>query len=456
VKKVALAIALLAGTAHADDSGRIAAVQDALRAAKAPLHRCWEKAAAELWQTGGTVKLKVTVGKDGNKVDVVEDLVENQKIAPCAAEVFRGVKVGPAFAVGEAFELPVVFKAVPNVTVRAEDVKARNGAKVLIDKDSADATGASLTVYEGGAHLLGGAEYPIPGTHKLLVVYAPAGPEQAFRDGKVPLGQLKLDASQVEITPVHLIAGQAVKPHAHADRTEIIYIVSGNGTVTVDGEDFPFEGGTAIHVKKGLTHGLTAASAVDLVLFQAKPPPLTVVSRLADAPDVMGAHPLIIDDPRLWLSYADEAPDCFHAEARVKIALDGGKHSLFLTYPKGTEPGKCLEKAPPAPETHVIAGGKGRVDMLLQTPGAYAGRLHLDAGTAVPEHAHDGSSEVLFVLAGTGELIVDGQAYPAAAQSALHIPAGSKHSFKATSDFDAIQFYVPGGPEQRFKGPAKP
>ena len=71
------------------------------------------------------------------------------------------------------------------------------------------------------------------------------------------------------------------------------------------------------------------------------------------------------------------------------------------------------------------------------------------------EHVHDGSAELLYVVSGTGELVVDGDKYPIQPFTAVYVPPNTKHSFTAgDSQVDAIQFYTPAGPEQRFRGMA--
>lgn len=77
--------------------------------------------------------------------------------------------------------------------------------------------------------------------------------------------------------------------------------------------------------------------------------------------------------------------------------------------------------------------------------------LQLPAGGQVPVHAHGDETELLYVLAGSGTLTVNGVALPVTATSVVQVPRGAKHAFTASADFRAVQLYTPGGPEQRFK-----
>jgi mannose-6-phosphate isomerase-like protein (cupin superfamily) len=73
----------------------------------------------------------------------------------------------------------------------------------------------------------------------------------------------------------------------------------------------------------------------------------------------------------------------------------------------------------------------------------------------VPEHAHAKEAEILWITTGTGEMTVDGSKYPVEPFMAIHIPPGARHSFTASPQsvpVEAIQYYAPSGPEQRFKG----
>jgi mannose-6-phosphate isomerase-like protein (cupin superfamily) len=127
-------------------------------------------------------------------------------------------------------------------------------------------------------------------------------------------------------------------------------------------------------------------------------------------------------------------------------------------------PGATLTDKPAAPLVREwsavtelsIAKGKGTVKILFDKDSggdgsAYAGYLKLSKGAAVDEHVHADEVEVLWIVAGTGDMLIDGQQVRVSAGMSVAIPAGTKHAFVATSDVEAVQFYAPGGPEERFK-----
>jgi quercetin dioxygenase-like cupin family protein len=124
--------------------------------------------------------------------------------------------------------------------------------------------------------------------------------------------------------------------------------------------------------------------------------------------------------------------------------------------PAPDAPQPRIAKAASVPEL-TIADGKGKVKILFDAESAgdaqaYVGQLTAQAGMAVPEHQHAKEAEILWIISGKGEMTFDGGApFPVEAGMAIHIPAGTKHSFKSDSGLSAVQFYTPSGPEQRFK-----
>jgi len=131
-------------------------------------------------------------------------------------------------------------------------------------------------------------------------------------------------------------------------------------------------------------------------------------------------------------------------------------------------PERCPTRARPAAQYTPVMGteareltwGQGTMSAHLdvereRAPEAYLGRL---AGTAsVAEHAHAGSWEVLFALEASGTFTVNGEPHRLAANDVLFVPAGARHAWSPDpgSHLEAIQMYVPPGPEQRFRALAQ-
>jgi putative monooxygenase len=109
---------------------------------------------------------------------------------------------------------------------------------------------------------------------------------------------------------------------------------------------------------------------------------------------------------------------------------------------------------------HVIAEGKGGARILLDettAPGlkeAAMTELLMLPGTTVPEHLHERSAELIYVLEGRGKMTLGERIVEVKPGMAIYIPAGMKHSLRLETKIEplrAIQVYTPGGPEQRFK-----
>jgi quercetin dioxygenase-like cupin family protein len=76
-----------------------------------------------------------------------------------------------------------------------------------------------------------------------------------------------------------------------------------------------------------------------------------------------------------------------------------------------------------------------------------------EPGAEIPRHAHTDSAEILYVLAGAGEVQIGSDKLAFAADQAIHLPENQPHAvkFKGPEKTIVLQFYAPAGPEQRFK-----
>ena len=103
-----------------------------------------------------------------------------------------------------------------------------------------------------------------------------------------------------------------------------------------------------------------------------------------------------------------------------------------------------------------IAGGKGRATLLFDlasgSPDTAMTVLELDPGAAVPSHVHEGSHELLYVMDGQAEMMIDGETLALGPGDAVRIPMGRRHEARVVGDktLRGVQIYSPAGPEQRF------
>jgi quercetin dioxygenase-like cupin family protein len=99
------------------------------------------------------------------------------------------------------------------------------------------------------------ASHPVPGG-SVRVLLAPQA-----------TGSAALTLEVLELSP-----GAEVPRHQHAGSGEVLYIVSGGGTLTVGSEIYPFSAEDTIHVPAGKLHAATAAGADKTIAIQIRAP----------------------------------------------------------------------------------------------------------------------------------------------------------------------------------------
>lgn len=96
----------------------------------------------------------------------------------------------------------------------------------------------------------------------------------------------------------------------------------------------------------------------------------------------------------------------------------------------------------------------------LASPGATGARglsfgiVRAEPGPGHSLHSHDEAEEIIYVLEGEGELIVEGHdPVPLAPGGSIFIPPGAKHSTRNTGTgvFTTLIVYSPPGPEESLK-----
>ena len=123
--------------------------------------------------------------------------------------------------------------------------------------------------------------------------------------------------------------------------------------------------------------------------------------------------------------------------------------------------GKWVSHASQA-EMFQLAKGKAKASLILnETTGASKASLGLfeaKPGFQVPEHIHEESAELLYVLEGNGLMTIAGAKHKVKPGTAIYVPPMVKHSFvvEGQTDFNAVQVYAGPGPEQRFRKIGEP
>jgi len=101
------------------------------------------------------------------------------------------------------------------------------------------------------------------------------------KEKEIPGRFIRWIADEKTLQPKHLsscvirvMPGETVKPaHSHPDGEELIYIVSGEGQVWVEGEIRPVESGTAVLFETGAVHMLRNTGGEEMKVVCVFAPP---------------------------------------------------------------------------------------------------------------------------------------------------------------------------------------
>lgn len=175
--------------------------------------------------------------------------------------------------------------------------------------------------------------------------------------------------------------------------------------------------------------------------------------------------------PVLLVPQDGDGPVFFGPKDRCEPSLHlvGGNHWRMLRVGTSREAPtgaplkqKCVENAAGLtqvtaadPKEKYALGKSGTATMLAHAPFAYAGRLELKAGAEVKPHKHEGSMEIALIEGGHGTFTLNGVSDEVEPGDAVFIPSGVEHSFRAKEAVRVTQFYLPPGPEERFRAAAE-
>lgn len=115
---------------------------------------------------------------------------------------------------------------------------------------------------------------------------------------------------------------------------------------------------------------------------------------------------------------------------------------------QGASPHNLVVSKLEAPQ-RTAPNDKATITILARGENAFLGRLEMDAGAAVPEHA-DATEEYIHVVQGSGTMTIDGQIYDVAPGTTIYMPPGARVSFQnGDAPLSAIQVFA--GPEPAAK-----
>jgi quercetin dioxygenase-like cupin family protein len=326
-------------------------------------NQCWAAGAVDDYLLKGTVTLRITPGAS-TAVELAHDTTDDRVLVECMRTIAAAYRWPPALY-GEVIELPFGFDAPDGqftIDRRLVPVNGQRGVGVAVLLDEKNTNNPAATLLE--------------------LTFKP--------DAALPL--------------------------AKAERHEVWYVVTGDGTVAgpTAKTATAVATGAVIDVPAGAYRAVTAGAGGLTAAVFLVPGQIEGVARGGALPGAT-AYGAITGKPA--------APRVILPAAASK--LDAGPRHVAL---------------------YLDSAAKGAAkDVALAV-------LGLDAGAAVPEHVHAGGTELLYVLAGAGTMVVDGVSLPITASTVIQIPRGVAHAVPAiTESLAAIQLYTPGGPEQRFK-----
>jgi len=370
------------------------ALQSALEKHGGDVNRCFEKALADTLDVSGKVELSVDVGDEGKVTRAVAlDHTATSPVLLACLEASTATWVIPGVASGTTVILPLAFEGqAAQFSIKTADAPERGPG--------------------AGGKAKSKAKGPVPAfTVKVLVDEATMRARQA-------------SLSLLTIEPANRIA-----MHKHPG-AELLYIRKGRARVLGPTGVNPevLAEGSAIFIPAEMPHvieNMVRSASVEILQVFA---PLGPERVYRDPKDEKGRAAFdVIRDPK-------------------KAVVPGGGHFTVESF----------EKAP----VHTASGGKVKVHALFDpansgSDAASASVVEFTPGTEIPRHSHDGSAEIIYVLAGTGEVTIGSEKIPFAADQAIHIPEGQPHAVRFAGGEKAVvlQIFAPAGPEQKYKIP---
>lgn len=230
----------------------------------------------------------------------------------------------------------------------------------------------------------------------------------SVKDGAVTariyLDQRVVSGGEASLTRLAIAAGTELPAHAHPGSLEVVYVLSGEAEVVHAKGATKVAAGDAMTIPAGAVHGVKAGPAgVEVLQMYLVGGP---EQRYRD-PDAAGTVPAgqnaVEDGPPVKVVPGTSAP----------VRTSGGKEYHLL-----------VEEAP---------FGRKSCDLdLIRRP----------AGQKADVHGHDGVSELIYVLSGTGRVTIDGKSWDVAAGAAYYTPEGSEMGLASTTALETLLLVV--------------
>ena len=375
------------------------ALQGALEKHGGDVNRCFEKALADTLDVSGKVELAVDVGEGGQVTRAVplEHSATSPVLLTCLADSATTWTI-PGVAAGTTVILPLTFEGqMAQFSIKAADAPERGpGAPKAQGNGKGSRSRGQIT---------GNPAFTV----KVLVDEATMRARQA-------------SLSLLTVSPANRIA-----MHKHPG-VEVLYIKKGRARVLgpsgVTPEVLPE--GSAVFIPAGMPHvieNMVRTSPVEILQIFA---PLGPERVYRDPSDAQGRAAFeVIRDAR-------------------KAKVPAGARFAVETFDKAT--------------VYPQPGRKTKIHLLFDPASSDSEAMSLsvgefEPGAEFPRHTHAESAEILYILAGAGEVQIGSEKLAFGADQAIHLPENQPHAlkFKGPDKTVALQIFAPAGPEQRFK-----
>jgi quercetin dioxygenase-like cupin family protein len=377
------------------------AIEKALRKHAPEVHRCFEKALADRLDVAGALEVEADVGAGGKVVAA--------RLVPPKSGAAPPVLAACVEAAAKTFVLTGI----------------ESGASVVLPFSfQGQADQFAVKVADAPDH---GPKPPGTKTSTGLARPAPFSV-------KVLIDPVNVRTPKAALTLLTVSPKNRVAMHRHPQSAKALYLLSGRARLLGPPGAAPvaLNPGAAVFVPAGYPIALETTAAKEAAVFLqifTPPGPERVYRDPAD-PEARAGFEVVRDPAR--------APAPAGAKTVVVDAATAPAHSVAsATGAKFSARILLDEKATGSP------------DLALSI-------VEFPPGFEVLRHAHETSSELLFIDEGAGTLEVGSEKVPYEAKVALYLPAGQPHGAKLSPQGPtrAIQIYAPAGPEQRYRGGA--
>jgi quercetin dioxygenase-like cupin family protein len=142
--------------------------------------------------------------------------------------------------------------------------------------DGAAARVVIVAVPGGDEHLVRDGEHverSAAASKKTVELHAKAKAKRYPRTGGATTILIEDAPHAASADVIEMDAGAKVPQHVHEHETELLYLLSGSGTLTVDGVDMPVGPTTVVQIPPNVPHSFVAADAVTALQLYAPPGP---------------------------------------------------------------------------------------------------------------------------------------------------------------------------------------